>query len=283
MSKFNSIHFQKVDIAAVEKLISLIDNKPASIEELKLSLSLIDLTTLEGKDTTLRVKELCRKAKETGTAAVCVYPSLVSVAKSELKNTTQKVASVAGGFPSGQLPLKLRLAEAVYAIAEGADEIDMVISRGKFLEGDHNFVFDEIVAFKEVCGNVKLKVILETGELETLDNIRIASDIALHAGADFIKTSTGKISVNATLPAIGVMLQGIKDFHKSTGKKCGIKPSGGISDGNTAAQYLRLAETIVGKDWLQPSLFRFGASRLVDNLVAEINGSQQSNSTTNGY
>ena len=283
MSKFKDLRFQKADTAVIEKLISEIDTNPASKEELKLALSLIDLTTLEGKDTVMRVKELCKKATDTGTAAVCVYPSLVATAKDELKNYTQKVASVAGGFPSGQLPLKLRVAEAVFAIEEGADEIDMVISRGKFLEGHHEFIFDEISAFKDVCGDIKLKVILETGELETLNNIRIASDIALAAGADFIKTSTGKISVNATLPAICVMLLAIKDHHKATGKKCGIKPSGGISDGYTASQYLRLTETIVGKEWLDPSLFRFGASRLVDNLLAEINEVQQSNPASDGY
>jgi deoxyribose-phosphate aldolase len=283
MDQFKNIDFRKADTTIVESLISQISQDPASKEELKLALSLIDLTTLEGKDTTERVKELCKKALDSGTAAVCVYPTLVSTAKAALKDSGKKVASVAGGFPSGQLPLKLRLAEAEYAIEQGADEIDMVISRGKFLEGDHEFIYAEIAAFKKTCGPVKLKVILETGELETLDNIRIASDIALNAGADFIKTSTGKIAVNATLPAICVMLLAIKDHYEATGKKCGIKPSGGISDGNTAAQFLRLTEMIVGKDWLAPDLFRFGASRLVDNLISEINGVQQSNSNKGGY
>jgi len=283
MSTYNHTNFPKVDSTLTNKLISEISTATASQEELKLALSLVDLTTLEGKDTDQRVKDLCNKAIATGTAAVCVYPTLVEVAKNALKNSNQKVASVAGAFPSAQLPLKLRLEEAKFAIEQGADEIDMVISRGKFLEGNYNFIYDEVAAFKEVCGNTTLKVILETGELETLDNIRIASDIALHAGADFIKTSTGKINVNATLPAICVMLQAIKDFYVTSGKKCGIKPSGGISDGTTAAQYLRLTETIVGKEWLTPSLFRFGASRLVDNLVAEINGDKQSNSNSGGY
>jgi deoxyribose-phosphate aldolase len=207
----------------------------------------------------------------------------VSIAKSELKNTSKKVASVAGGFPSGQIPLNIRLQEAAYAIEQGADEIDMVISRGKFLEGKYNLIHEEIAAFKEVCKNITLKVILETGELETLDNIRIASDIALYAGADFIKTSTGKMAINATLPAICVMLQAIKDYYTTTGKKCGIKPSGGISDGDTAAKYLRLTEKIVGKEWLDPSLFRFGSSRLVDTLMSEINGVTNSNTNTSGY
>ncbi len=275
--------FTKTDAVLVEKLIAQIDSRAASQVELNLAMSLIDLTTLEGKDTDERVKDLCKKAIEAGTAAVCVYPSLVAVAKSALKDSGKKVASVAGGFPSGQLPLSLRLAEAQYAIEQGADEIDMVISRGKFLEGKFEFIYDEVAAFKEVCKSVTLKVILETGELETLDNIRIASDIAIWAGADFIKTSTGKMAVNATLPAICVMLQAIKDQYVATGKKVGIKPSGGISDGNTAAKYLRLTETIVGKEWLHPSLFRFGASRLVDNIVAEISGVQNSKSTTGGY
>lgn len=283
MKNYSDKSFMKTDAVLVEKLIAQIDSQPASHQELSLAMSLIDLTTLEGKDTDERVKDLCEKAIKTGTAAVCVYPSLVAIAKYELKDSGKKVASVAGGFPSGQLPMNLRLAEAQYAIEQGADEIDMVISRGKFLEGKLEFIFEEVASFKEVCKSVTLKVILETGELETLDNIRIASDIAIRAGADFIKTSTGKMSVNATLPSICVMLQAIKDYYDATGKKVGIKPSGGISDGNTAAKYLRLTETIVGKQWLHPSLFRFGASRLVDNLVAEMSGVQNSKSTTGGY
>ena len=283
MSTYNHNNFPKVDNSLVEKIINELSKDAASQNELKLALSLVDLTALEGKDTEQRIKELCKKAITTGTAAVCVYPTLVAVAKNELKGSHQKVASVAGAFPSAQLPLKLRVEEAKYAIEQGADEIDMVISRGKFLEGNYNFIYDEVAAFKEACKSTTLKVILETGELESLDNIRIASDIALHAGADFIKTSTGKIGVNATLPAICVMLQAIKDFYVTSGKKCGIKPSGGISDGNTAAQYLRLTEKIVGKEWLTPSLFRFGASRLVDNLVAEIKGEKQSNLSSGGY
>ncbi|HEY0031497.1 MAG TPA: deoxyribose-phosphate aldolase [Bacteroidia bacterium] len=283
MNAYSPLNSPKTDASQVEELISRISNEPASQNELKLALSLVDLTTLEGKDTDESVRALCRKAHETGTAAVCVYPAMVAVAKQQLKSSGRKVASVAGAFPSGQLPLNLRLAEVKYAIEQGADEIDMVISRGKFLEGNYDVIYEEIAAFKAVCGAVTLKVILETGELETLDNIRLASDIALHAGADFIKTSTGKIVVNATLPAVCVMLQAIKDFQISSGKKCGIKPSGGISDGNTAAKYLRLAEMILGKEWLTPALFRFGASRLVDNLFAEINGVQQSNTKAGGY
>jgi deoxyribose-phosphate aldolase len=265
---------------------SMIQNIPfgkVTMDELKLALSLVDLTSLEGKDTDHKIKDLAQKAIKTGVAAVCVYPSLVAVAKTELIGTAKKVASVAGAFPSGQLPLNLKLEEVKYAIAEGADEIDMVISRGKFLEGNYQFVFDEVAAFKAVCGDVKLKVILETGELETLSKIKIASEIAIQAGADFIKTSTGKMSVNATLPAICVMLQSIKSHADSTGKRIGIKPSGGISDGETAAKYMRLTAMILGKEWLQPDLFRFGASRLVDNLIAEIDGNKIRNAPPDGY
>ncbi|MGQ0827103.1 MAG: deoxyribose-phosphate aldolase [Bacteroidota bacterium] len=270
MSQAYTVNSPKIEVSVIEKLFSEINSSVATIDELKLALSLIDLTTLEGKDTDAGVTVLCQKAIKMGTAAVCVYPALVEVAKKTLKDTGIKVAAVAGGFPSGQLPLKLRLAEADYVIKQGADEIDMVISRGKFLEGNYQFIFDEITAFKNECGSKTLKVILETGELDTLDNVRIASDIAIEAGADFIKTSTGKIAVNATLPAMCVMLQAIKDHYKNTGKKCGIKPSGGISDNMIAIKYLRLTEKILGKEWLQPSLFRFGASRLVDNLLMEI-------------
>jgi deoxyribose-phosphate aldolase len=250
--------------------IADISTSITTIDELKLIMSLVDLTSLEGIDADASISRLCRKAILNEVAAVCVYPSLVAVAKNELKTSTIKLAAVAGAFPSGQLPLELRLAEARYAIQQGADEIDMVISRGKFLEGDYQFVFDEVQAFKEVCGDAVLKVILETGELETFDNIRKAADIALYAGADFIKTSTGKIAVSATLPAVCVMLEAIKEYFNNTGKKCGIKASGGIADAGTAIKYLRLVKLILGEEWIHPSLFRFGASRLVDNLILEI-------------
>lgn len=283
MGTYNHNNFPKVDNLSIEQRVSNIASNLPSKDELHLALSLIDLTTLEGKDDNKRIVELCKKAIDSGTAAVCVYPTLVKTARQALNETRQKVASVAGAFPSGQLPLKLRLEEAKFALEEGADEIDMVISRGKFLDGEYNFVYDEIAAFKNICGQKTLKVILETGELDSPDNIRIASDIALHAGADFIKTSTGKISVNATLSSVCVMLEAIKDFYTTSGKKCGIKPSGGISDGNTAVKYLRMTENILGKEWLIPDLFRFGASRLVDNLLAEINGKTNEISAGNGY
>jgi deoxyribose-phosphate aldolase len=252
----------------LQKLIREIPSSPATKEELRLALSLIDLTSLEGKDNEKSIFALCEKAKKFGTAAVCVYPALVSSAKKNLKGTKIKIASVAGAFPSGQLPLNLRLEEAKYAITEGADEIDMVISRGKFLAGNYNAVSEEIYAFKKICQGEILKVILETGELESTENIRKASEIAIDAGADFLKTSTGKISVNATLESVCAMLLAIKD----SGKKTGIKPSGGISDGETAIKYLRLTEKILGSDWLTPVLFRFGASRLADTIFSQTEG-----------
>jgi len=273
----------KIDTGEIEKVIQSISKALPTKEEMQLALSLVDLTSLEGKDTSETINDLVKKAIQTNVAAVCVYPTLVKVAKIAAENTPIKIASVAGAFPSAQLPLSLRLDEAKYAIAEGADEIDMVISRGKFLSDDFNFVFNEVAEFKKVCGEKKLKVILETGELETLDNIRVASDIAIQAGADFIKTSTGKIAINATLPAVCVMLLAIKKQFNSNQKKVGIKPSGGISDAKTAVMYLRLTEIILGKEWLQPNLFRFGASRLVDNLIAEMNGDSILNKETKGY
>ncbi|MBI4946336.1 MAG: deoxyribose-phosphate aldolase [Bacteroidetes bacterium] len=246
----------------IRKLISAIPSSTATKEELRLILSLIDLSSLEGKDNEKSISILCEKAKKFETAAVCVYPTLVATAKKNLNGTKIKIASVAGAFPSGQLPLNLRIEEVKYAISEGADEIDMVISRGKFLEENFNVVSEEISAFKKTCEGKILKVILETGELESIGNIRKASEIAIDAGADFIKTSTGKTSVNATLESVCAMLLTIKD----SGKKVGIKPSGGITDGETAVKYLRLTEKILGSGWLKPELFRFGASRLADSI-----------------
>jgi deoxyribose-phosphate aldolase len=276
---FNNII--KVNPEKIQATVNQIPSGNATNQELKNILSLIDLTSLEGKDNAGTIKALCEKAIANKTAAVCVYPSMVRTAKQALSDSNIKVAAVAGAFPSGQLPLNLRLAEAQYAINEGADEIDMVISRGKFLEGNYSFLFEEVASFKELCKNTTLKVILETGELNTLQNIRTASDIALHAGADFIKTSTGKISTNATLEAVCVMLMAIKDFYSTSGKKCGIKPSGGISEGETAIKYLKLTETILGNDWLNASLFRFGASRLVDTIAAQLSGQKIKNGS--GY
>jgi deoxyribose-phosphate aldolase len=250
----------------IQELIRSIPTGPASKEELHLILSMIDLTSLEGSDNEKSISLLCDKAKKYKTAAVCVYPALVSVAKKSLAGTNIRIASVAGAFPSGQLPLELRLKEAKFAITQGANEIDMVISRGKFLEGDYNAVSEEVSAFKKICREKTLKVILETGELETVENIRNASELAINAGADFIKTSTGKISVNATLESVCTMLLAIK----KSGNKTGIKPSGGISDADTAVKYLRLTEIVLGKEWLHPSLFRFGASRLAENIYTQL-------------
>ncbi len=248
------------------KYIKEISPNPPSREECALALSMIDLTSLEGKDNEETIQLLCKKAKKFGTVAVCVYPELVSTAKKYLADTLIKVASVAGAFPSGQLPLPLRLEEEKYAISQGADEIDMVISRGKFLAGDFGAVITEVSSFKKASAGKTLKVILETGELESYNNIRKAGELAIEAGADFLKTSTGKIPVNATLESVCAMLLTIKD----SGKKIGIKPSGGISDAHTAVKYLRLTEIILGKEWLSPQLFRLGASRLAETIYTQL-------------
>ncbi len=245
---------------------------------LRLALSMVDLTTLEGMDTQNKVIQLCRKAmqphihgKDIPTvAAVCVYPPFVNVAKSELRGTGIRVASVATAFPSGHATLHEKLAEVRYCVDQGADEIDMVISRGEFLRGNYNFTFDEVAAVKEACGPAHLKVILETGELQTLDNVRKASDISMYAGADFIKTSTGKVSPAATLPVTLVMLEAIRDYYFKTGIRVGMKPAGGIRDAKTALQYLVTLKETLGADWLNPDLFRFGASTLANDLLMQI-------------
>lgn len=241
-------------------------------------LSLVDLTTLEGSDTPDRVSALCKKAYSVGNAeklipkvaAVCVYPPFVRQCKNELVGKDINVASVAGAFPSGQSPLFVKLEEIKFAVAEGADEIDMVISRGKFLNGEHQVVFDEIKAIKAICKDAHLKVILETGELKTAANIRKASEIAILAGGDFIKTSTGKMQPAATEMAAVVMCETIKEYFEKTGIRIGFKPAGGISDAPTAVRYYNIVNSILGKEWLNKHLFRFGASRLVDNLLAVI-------------
>ena len=247
-------------------------------EAYRFILNVIDLTTLEGSDNAEKVRNLCEKAlsfedKTLGiktTAAVCVYPPFAAQAKSILKGTPVRVACVAGAFPAGQSPIEIKIAEVAYAVAQGADEIDMVISRGKFLEGDYRTVYNEIAAIKAACGDAHLKVILETGELQTADNIYKASQIAIAAGADFIKTSTGKIKVNATPESFLVMLDAIKDFHEKTGKMIGIKPAGGIADAPTAIQFLKILENVLGEKWLTNEYFRIGASRLSDKIRAEI-------------
>lgn len=245
---------------------------------LKLIVSMMDLTTLEGADTEGKVSYLCRKARQPmpssfncpPCAAVCVYPNLVAHAKKELAGTKLNIASVATGFPSGQYPLKLRLADVRSAVDFGASEIDMVISRGGFLSGDLKRVADEIVAVKEACGKAHLKVIFETGELQTYDNVRLMSQIAMEAGADFIKTSTGKVSPAATLPVTLVMLEAIRDFYQITGKRIGMKPAGGISSAKLALQYLVMVKETLGDDWLRPELFRFGASSLLGDVELQL-------------
>jgi len=250
----------------------------SKVEGLKLALSMIDLTTLEGKDTPGKVKQLCYKAMHLHenlnniptVAAICVYPTYVKIAKNELKGSDIQVASVATAFPSGQSSLATKLMDTKFAVEQGADEIDMVISRGEFLAGQYNFVFDEIAAIKEACGEAHLKVILETGELDTLDNVRKASEIAMYAGADFIKTSTGKIQPAATMPVTYVMLDAIKDFYLKTGKMIGMKPAGGISTSKIALQYLVMLNEVLGERWMDKNYFRFGASSLANDILMQL-------------
>ncbi|MDQ6911813.1 MAG: deoxyribose-phosphate aldolase [Verrucomicrobiota bacterium] len=250
----------------------------AKIEGLKLAISMMDLTTLEGKDTPGKIAFLCRKAMQPldarydvpPCAAVCVYPNLVRVAKEFLGDSGVKVASVATAFPTGLMPLRLKLEEVRSAARDGADEIDMVIDRGVFLAGNHTRIADEIAATKEACGAAHLKVILETGELQTYDNVRIASEIAMNNGADFIKTSTGKISPAATMPVTLVMLEAIRDFFYATGIRIGMKPAGGIRTAKQALAYLVMVKETLGDDWLTNDLFRFGASTLVNDVLMQI-------------
>ena len=243
-------------------------------EAYRFILGSIDLKTLEGSDNKAVVESLCRKAigfrnekrRIPSTAAVCVYPPFVKQAKTVLQGTDIRVASVAGAFPAGQSPIEIKVAEIKYAIQQGADEIDMVISRGKFLEGNLQEVFDEIRIIREVCKDVTLKVILETGELKTPNNIYRASQLAMLAGADFIKTSTGKIAVNATPEAFVVMMDAVRRHHEKTGRKVSIKAAGGISDSETALLYVNLLTQVLGKEWLSNSCFRIGASRLATKV-----------------
>lgn len=250
----------------------------AKIAGLKLAVSMMDLTTLEGQDTPGKIAFLCRKAMQPldpryevpACAAVCVYPNLVRVAKKFVGNSGVKVASVATGFPSGQMPLRSKLNEVRAAVHDGADEIDMVINRGAFLSGKYDQVVDEIAGTKEACGQSHLKVILETGELQTYDNVRLAADMAMRAGADFIKTSTGKISPAATMPVTLVMLEAIRDYFYDSGVRIGMKPAGGIRTAKQALAYLVMVKETLGDDWLTSDLFRFGASTLVNDVLMQI-------------
>jgi deoxyribose-phosphate aldolase len=249
----------------------------AKAQAIDLAIRMVDLTTLEGADTPGKVRALSAKALRPdpadptcpAVAAICVYPAMVPVAASVLAGSGVHLASVATAFPSGQAPLDVKLADTRDAVAGGADEIDMVISRGAFLAGDYTRVFDEIVAVKEACGDAHLKVILETGELGTYDNVRRASWLAMTAGADFIKTSTGKVPVAATLPVTLVMLEAVRDFRAQTGRQIGVKPAGGIRTTKDAIKYLVLINETVGDDWLSPDWFRFGASSLLNDLLMQ--------------
>ena len=252
--------------------------RAAKVTALRLAVAVMDLTTLEGQDTPGKVEALCSKARRPDpadpkvppVAAVCIYPPLVPVAKRALQGSTVRVASVATAFPSGQASLRARLADVADAVEAGADEVDMVINRGAFLSGRYREVFEEIVAVKEACGGAHLKVILETGELGTYDNVRRASVLAMAAGADFIKTSTGKIQPAATLPVTLVMLEAIRDFHDRTGRMVGMKPAGGIRTAKQAVQYLVLVNETLGPDWLTPERFRLGASTLLNDCLMQL-------------
>src|SRR6187551_838627 len=252
--------------------------KEAKLWALELAIRCCDLTTLEGQDTPGKVAALCSKAIRPdptdasipSVAAVCVYPNLVPTAKARLEGTGVKVASVATAFPSGQSPLDVKLRDVRDAVEFGADEIDMVIDRGAFLSGRYAKVYDQIVKVREACGPAHLKVILETGELGTYDAVRRASLLAMAAGADFIKTSTGKISPAATLPVTLCMLEAIRDVHVETGRVVGMKPAGGIRHSKQAIQYLCVLHETLGRDWLTPNRFRFGASSLLNDVLMQI-------------
>lgn len=244
---------------------------------LDLAVRMVDLTTLEGNDTPGKVKALSAKAMRPdptdptcpATAAVCVYPDMVATAKKALKGSGVHVAAVATAFPSGRAALDIKLSDTADAVEAGADEIDMVIDRGAFLSGRYLEVFEEIVAVKEACKGAHLKVIFETGELQTYDNVRRASWLAMLAGAHFIKTSTGKVQPAATLPVTLVMLEAVRDFREATGQMVGVKPAGGIRHSKDAIKYLVMVNEIAGADWLDPDWFRFGASTLLNDLLMQ--------------
>lgn len=280
-------HTPSIDQVGIEERIARFNTrslkKETKLNGLKLALNMIDLTTLEGKDTEGKVRQMCYKAMHVAddipglptVAAVCVYPNHVKTAKQVLKDSAVKIASVATAFPSGNSTLQIKLDDTRLAIESGADEVDMVISRGEFLKGNYNFVFDEIAAIKTACGKARLKVILETGELSTLDNVRKASEIAIYAGADFIKTSTGKIQPAATMPVTLVMLETIKDYYLKTDIMIGMKPAGGISTAKNALQYLVMLYETLGPKWMTNEWFRFGASSLANDIVLQLGKEQK--------
>lgn len=274
--------FPAIDQVMVEERAAAFNRRSikaaAKLEGLKLVVSMMDLTTLEGKDTPGKVAYVCQKAVAPmdpcygvpSCAAVCVYPNLVRMARLFLGGSGVRVASVATSFPAGQVPLDIKLEEVHRAVGDGADEIDMVIDRGAFLAGEYGKVADEIAATKEACGRAHLKVILETGELETYDNVRRASWMAMRAGADFIKTSTGKVTPAATLPVTLVMLEAIRDYFYETGVRIGMKPAGGIRTAKESLAYLVMVKETLGDDWLSPEMFRFGASTLANDVLMQI-------------
>jgi deoxyribose-phosphate aldolase len=283
-----------VDKVSVEERASALGKrslkKAAKVAGLKLAVSMIDLTTLEGKDTPGKVIAMCQKARWPherddipSCAAVCVYPNMVSVAKRALEGSTVHVASVATAFPSGLSPLDIKLDDTRRAVEFGADEIDMVIDRGAMLRGEHGKVFDEIAAVKEACGPAHLKVILETGELGTYDVVRKASQIAMLAGADFIKTSTGKVQPAATPPVTLVMLEAIRDYFYATGKRIGMKPAGGIRTAKQALHYLVIVKETLGDAWLHPDMFRFGASVLLNDVLMQLEKERTGNYAGQDY
>ena len=271
-----------VDAVALEERAATLAKRSikreSKVQALELAVRMIDLTTLEGQDTPGKVEALCSKAMRPdpadpsvpSVAAVCVYPNLVETAKRKVADSAVRVASVATAFPSGQSPTELKVAEARAVVELGADEVDMVIDRGAFLSGRYAKVYDEIARVKEACGGAHLKVILETGELGTYDNVRRASLLAMAAGADFVKTSTGKISPAATLPVTLCMMEAVRDVHVETGRVVGLKPAGGIRFAKQAVQYLVVLFETLGPQWLTPELFRFGASSLLNDVLMQL-------------
>ena len=271
-----------VDAVALEERAASLAKRSikreSKLQALELAVRMMDLTTLEGADTPGKVAALCSKAirpdpvdtSVPSVAAVCVYPNLVATAKQRLAGSGVKVASVATAFPSGQSPLEVKLADVRAAVELGADEIDMVIDRGAFLSGRYAKVYDEVVKVKEACGEAHLKVILETGELGTYDNVRRASLLAMAAGADFVKTSTGKLSAAATLPVALCMLEAVRDVYEETGRVVGFKPAGGIRNSKQAIQHLVVLHETLGERWMTPDLYRFGASSLLNDVLMQI-------------
>ena len=275
--------FGTVDRVGIEERVAKFTTrsikKKSKMWGLRTAVTMVDLTTLEGKDTPGKVASLCQKARQPSddasipsVAAVCIYPSLIKEARKHLADTPIKIASVATAFPSGQSSLKVRLQEVKYAVNAGADEIDMVINRGLFLAGEYDAVQDEIAAVVDACGDATLKVILEVAELETYDSIRAASFIAMQVlrAGDFIKTSTGKVGTSATLANTQVMLEAIRDFYLDTGTPIGMKPAGGIKTAKQALHYLVAVKETLGDGWLNSSRYRFGASSLLNDLLRQI-------------